>query len=62
MTLQADIFRTRVNTIVGILFVGSFAFGAGLIIWHAAFGVNPVENVLYASLIEEGAIASTTSL
>lgn len=33
-----NILTARINTIIGALFLGVFAFSAGLIIWHTASG------------------------
>lgn len=42
----ADILQTRINGILGCIFVGAFALGASLLIWHAASGKNPVADAL----------------
>lgn len=36
----------RVNTIIGSTFLGVFAFGASLIIWHAASGETSIAKAL----------------
>jgi len=45
-----EILLSNVNTLLGTIFVASFAFGAGLLIWNAAFGTNPLEKALYAEI------------
>ena len=47
---QANIFRSSVNSYISLVFVGVFAFAAGLMIWHAASGDNPVEDAFIATL------------
>ena len=44
--MQGEIFNARVNSWVGVFFIGSFALGASLIIWHTAYGENPLANAL----------------
>lgn len=51
--LRDSIWQSRVNSFLGILFIGSFAFGAGLLIWHAAYGENPVANAFAAEMAAE---------
>lgn len=40
--MKGDILKARINSFVGILFVGSFALLAGIIIWQVAFNENPL--------------------
>lgn len=47
-----DIFRSWVNPFLSILFVGSFALGAFLIVYDTAFGQNPVANA-FASVVTQ---------
>ena len=44
--LRDGIWHSKVNCLLGILLIGSFVLGAGLIVWHAAFGENPLANAL----------------
>ena len=36
--------KAKVNSFIGILFVGSAALWAGIIIWQVAFDENPLVN------------------
>jgi len=38
---------------LSVLFVGSFALGAGLIIWQAVSGHNPIADALYTQIQNE---------
>ncbi|HVY72501.1 MAG TPA: hypothetical protein VG984_00390 [Candidatus Paceibacterota bacterium] len=49
---NVSIFRSWINPAISLLFVGSFALGAGLLIWHAAFGENPIANAMAKTIIE----------
>lgn len=51
-SLKASILYTRVNSVIGILFIGSCALWAGITMTEAAWGKNPVANAL-AKVIEE---------
>ncbi len=42
--------NAKVNGILALLFVGTFTLGAWLIVWHAAFGQNPVADVIAAEI------------
>lgn len=48
---NVSVFKSWVNPVISLLFVGSFALGAFLIIYKVAFGENPVANAM-ASAIE----------
>ena len=50
---NGNIWSSQVNLFLSLLFVGSFTFGAGLILWHAYFGNNPIVDILTASLSTE---------
>lgn len=43
--MKADIFKIRVNTLIGTVILGSFASYWGYLIWHAAstlpYGILP---------------------
>lgn len=43
---QAIYLSQHVNSAVGLCFIGSFSLIMGLLIWHAAFGENPVAEAL----------------
>lgn len=45
MYLKGEILKSRVNSFVGILFVGSAALYASLLIWQSAHGYNPLTQV-----------------
>lgn len=42
MSIKGDIFKRQVNSIVGMVFVGSFALWTGVIIWQTAHHENPI--------------------
>ena len=42
--MKGEILKARINSFIGILFVGSFALWASVIIWQAAFDENPLVN------------------
>lgn len=48
-----NIFRSWVNPVISLLFVGSFSLGAFLIVYHVAFGENPIANTLAAAIERE---------
>jgi hypothetical protein len=48
-----DIFRSWVNPFISLMFVGSFAFGAFLIVYDTAFGNNPVADAFAAAIERE---------
>ncbi len=54
MNLKEEILKAKVNSFIGIVFVGSFALWAGIIIWQTAFEENPLVNTFlsYAALEE----------
>jgi hypothetical protein len=45
------LFRSWVNPIISLMFVGSFTFAACLLIWNVAFGENPVANAMAAAMV-----------
>ena len=50
--MKEDILKTRVNSIIGIFFVGSCALVASLLIWQTAHGYNPLERVFSAHFLQ----------
>lgn len=46
-------FRISVNSFISLVFVGSFALGAALLIWDAAEMDNPIANAMYVSVLAE---------
>ena len=54
---QAAFFRQNINSYIALAFVGSFALLVGLVIVHAAFGYNPL-----AELIAHQAAAAQVAL
>lgn len=44
--IQTYYFSTNINSFVALVFVGSFALGVGLVVWHAAIGNNPIADFL----------------
>ena len=52
--MREDIWRSKVNAFIAYTFVGTFSLGALLIIWHAAFGHNPLADFIYnVSIVHE---------
>ena len=47
---RSSVWQSKINGLLALLCVGCVALGAWLIIWHTAFGVNPIENALAAQL------------
>ena len=43
---QATFFRENVNSYVAFMFIGVYSLGVGLILWYAAFGHNPVADLM----------------
>lgn len=49
---KADFLRSWVSPFISLMFVGSFALGAFLIVYHAAFGKNPIADA-FATALEQ---------
>ena len=47
---ERHLLRSRVNTMLGCLFLGSWAAACGLLIWNASFGTDPLTDG-FASII-----------
>lgn len=45
--MRESVWKSKVNTLLSFLFVGSFTLGALLIVWHVAFGNNPFADLIY---------------
>ncbi len=43
---EAHVLKARVGTLIGSLFLLVWGGGAGLLVWHAANGHDPVESTL----------------
>lgn len=48
-----NIFRSWVSPFISLMFVGSFALGAFLVVYNVAFGKNPVADVLASAIQRE---------
>ena len=46
-------FKQNVNLFLSLLFIASFSLACGLILWHAAFGTNPVEKILLSTALAD---------
>lgn len=46
---QAKYISANINSFIALAFVGTFALATGLLIWHAAFGENPIATVFASS-------------
>lgn len=51
--LEKSILLSQVNFYISITFIGVFAFAAGLLIWHAATGQNPIADAMAQQLYAE---------
>jgi len=47
------ILKSRISTIIGSLFIGSWSLGCGLILWQASFDQNPIANAFVEVLYNE---------
>lgn len=54
---NVSVFQSWISPALSLMFVGSFALGAGLIIWNVAFGQNPLANAM-ATAIEQRTVLS----
>jgi hypothetical protein len=50
---NGNIFQSQVNLFLSLFFVGTFTLGAGLILWHAFFGNNPIADAMYKEIQAE---------
>lgn len=48
-----NVFRSWVNPFISLMFVGSFALGAFLIVYHVAFGKNPIADAFESAIQRE---------
>jgi hypothetical protein len=46
--IRGSVWKSRVNSFIGFMFVGSCAIWAGLVIVQAAWGTNPLANAFIA--------------
>ncbi len=48
MAIQKDAtyYHRDINSLISLVFIATFAFGAGLMIWNISFGENPVADGL----------------
>ena len=53
INFKQAVFQSRINTIIGSLFIGSWALGCGLILWQASFDQNPLANTIVEVLYNE---------
>ncbi len=51
--MNTHMINSNVNGFLALMFVGVFALGAGLLIWHAAFGENPIANAMTSELVSQ---------
>jgi hypothetical protein len=50
LTYQRNVLKSRVNTVIGTLFLASWASAWGLMMWNASFETDPVESAFIAAL------------
>ncbi len=55
---NVSIFQSWINPVISLLFVGSFALGAFLIVYKVAFGENPIANAMAAAMQRETVLPS----
>ncbi len=48
--IDISIWQSRVNSVIALLFVGSCALGALFLVWHVAYGENPLANAIAAEV------------
>lgn len=53
---QANYLTHNINSFIALMFVGSFALGVGLIVWHAASGENPIADFIAQSSLTQQAL------
>lgn len=44
--IKQSLFNERVNSFLGIMFLGSFALWASMLIWNATSGDTPIDHAL----------------
>ncbi len=49
--IRGSVWKSRVNSVIGLMFVGSCAIWAGLVIVQAAWGTNPLANA-FAAMVQ----------
>lgn len=47
---QAISFRSNINSVIALMFVGSFALMCGLLVWHNVFNTDPVEKLFLSAI------------
>lgn len=52
-TGEARMLNANINAYVSWAFILVFTFGCGLILWRAAFGINPVEKMFLSSSVAQ---------
>ena len=50
LTYQRNVLKARVNTVIGTLFLVSWASAWGLMMWHASFDSDPLEGAFVSAL------------
>ncbi len=53
LTYQRNLLKSRVNTVLGTLFLASWAFACCLLIWTFAHNDNPLATVFAKALYED---------
>lgn len=53
LTYQRNLLKSRVNTILGVLFIFSWALACGLVVWHASYDTDPVEQAFVKALVPQ---------
>lgn len=54
ISYTAALYKTRVSTLVGSVFLGSWALACSLLILHASYDTDPVANSFAALLVQQG--------
>lgn len=62
LTYQRNILKSRVNTVLGCLFLVTFSSACGLMIWNTSFGTDPLTESFAAIIEHENLSASYGAL
>jgi hypothetical protein len=43
---QTRFLKENINSFIAFAFIGAYALGVGLVLWHAVLGTNPIATAL----------------
>ena len=52
-SIKGSLFKERVNTWLGIVFIGTCALWASMFIWNISSGDNPIDHTIAAAIDQE---------